>query len=513
MTINEALEALARAKAEIGGDAPLLMADGLHVVKLDVQPDPLLVGGCVYVRDLPAGGDGEEEHEAGEPVPPAPACRYPCPRCGGESAYRNVGKAHWHTCEACKVRWCPAWNLFSSWKYETAAVWEKNAADLLAYEMANAGEEDPLRAKSAAPESEGSPFSSTLSEQSHRQVRRAGPRRAAGVHPPEGPRHRRHRGPAGEGGPGFGEYLNGRRDQNREDHLVSENPLLTPPLKWHGGKSYLADRIVSLMPPHLHYVEPYFGGGQVLFARDPADRCLWWTGRTSDGRKPAGVSEVVNDLDGDLMNFYAVLKDPEQFARLRQLLDLTLFSEAEWRGACDLLAGGGGGSVERAAALFVQVRQSRSGTRKDFSSTTRTRLRRGRNDGVNAWWGAVAGLEDVHRRLKDVVVLCRPALQVIAPEDRPATLFYLDPPYVHQTRVATDAYAYEMTEHDHRQLLDALLGCKGKVMLSGYANPLYDEALTGWTRHTFDLPNHAAGGRTKRRMTEVLWCNFRAGMP
>ena len=70
---------------------------------------------------------------------------------------------------------------------------------------------------------------------------------------------------------------------------------LTPPLKWHGGKHYVAPRVIELMPPHLHYVEPYFGGGQVLFARDVADRRLWWTGLTSDGRKPDGVSEVIND--------------------------------------------------------------------------------------------------------------------------------------------------------------------------------------------------------------------------
>src|SRR5262245_593291 len=71
-----------------------------------------------------------------------------------------------------------------------------------------------------------------------------------------------------------------------------------PPLKWHGGKHYLAERIVAMMSPHLHYVEPFFGSGQVLFRRDPYDRRLWWKGKTSDGRQPAGVSEVVNDLDG-----------------------------------------------------------------------------------------------------------------------------------------------------------------------------------------------------------------------
>jgi DNA adenine methylase len=283
---------------------------------------------------------------------------------------------------------------------------------------------------------------------------------------------------------------------------------LTPPLKWHGGKHYLAKPIVALMVPHLHYVEPYFGGGQVLFARDPADRRLWWTGRTSDGRKADGVSELVNDLHGDLMNFYAVLKDPETFAQLRDRLDQTQNSQPEWEAARDLLAVESVGPVERAAALFTWCRQSLSGRMTTFAPTVRTRLRGGRNDGVNGWWTAVEGLGAVHRRLQYVRVLCRPALEVIRSEDTPATLFYLDPPYLHETRTARDVYDLEMSEADHRERLDVLRQVKGKVLLSGYPSRLYDEALAGWTRHTFDLPNNAAGGARKDRETEVVWCNF-----
>jgi DNA adenine methylase len=280
------------------------------------------------------------------------------------------------------------------------------------------------------------------------------------------------------------------------------------PLKWHGGKHYLARRVLELMPPHLHYVEPYFGGGQVLFARDPADRRHWWPGRTSDGRTADGVSELVNDLDGDLMSFYAVLKDPGAFAQLRHRLELTLFSEAEWAGARDMLDGGRGDAVERAAALFVSVRQSRQALRQGFATPVRTRLRGGRQDHVNAWWGAVDGLEDAHRRLRNVMVLCRPALEVIRSEDAAATFFYLDPPYLHETRAARDAYALEMTDADHGELLDTIRQCKGKVILSGYASDLYDAALSSWSRHEVELPNNAAGGRKKDRETEVLWCNF-----
>jgi DNA adenine methylase len=283
---------------------------------------------------------------------------------------------------------------------------------------------------------------------------------------------------------------------------------MNAPLKWHGGKVYMAGRIIERMPPHLHYVEPFFGSGQVLFARDPKDRRLWWTERTSDGRIPDGVSEVINDLHGDLMNFYAVLKDPDGFPQLERRLSLTLHSEDEWNAAQRLLAQADGDRVERAAALFTFCRQSLSGRMDTFAPTVRTRLRGGRNDGVNAWWGSIDGLEAVHRRLQDVKVLNRPALDAIQSEDTPATFFYLDPPYYHGTRTATEVYDHEMSERDHRELLDVLLACKGKVILSGYANDLYDGVLARWTREEFDLPNNAASGKTKRRMAEMLWRNF-----
>jgi DNA adenine methylase len=284
----------------------------------------------------------------------------------------------------------------------------------------------------------------------------------------------------------------------------------TPPLKWHGGKNYQAKGILALMPRHLHYVEPYFGSGQVLFARDPQDPRYWWEGETSDHRRPDGVSECINDLHRDLMNLYAVLKDPDLFDRLRRRLELTLFSQAEWEAARGLLAGPGGDDVARAAALFTLCRQSMGARMKNFTPTERSRLRGGRNGGVNAWWGAVDGLEAVHHRLRDVCILCRPALEVIAAEDTPATLFYLDPPYIHGSRTAAKVYHHEMTDAEHSELLDALAGVKGRFLLSGYPNALYDAHATrhGWHRKTVDVPNHAAGGASKRRMTEVVWANF-----
>jgi DNA adenine methylase len=158
--------------------------------------------------------------------------------------------------------------------------------------------------------------------------------------------------------------------------------------------------------------------------------------------------------------------------------------------------------------FFIDCRQSRSGMMNSFTSVTRNRLRRRMNGNTSEWLSAVDGLPNIHRRLSRVFIENMNAIELIDREDTPNTLFYCDPPYLHETRTAPDAYAHEMNESQHQELLAALVACKGKVMLSGYPSSLYDVTLRNWSRHTFELPNNAAGGETKRRMTEVLWCNF-----
>jgi DNA adenine methylase len=276
--------------------------------------------------------------------------------------------------------------------------------------------------------------------------------------------------------------------------------LLDPPLKWHGGKHYLARKIVALMPPHLHYVEPYFGGGSVLLARDPDETGLWLAPHQ-------GVSEVVNDINGRLINFWRVLKDPNAFERFRRAVEAIPLSRVEWETA-HAHDYNGKDPVADAVAFFVDCRQSRSGLMKGFTPLTRSRTRRKMNGNVSEWLTAVDGLRDVHTRLRRVCIENMPALDLIRREDTLGTLFYCDPPYLHETRESTAAYAHEMTEQDHRELLSVLRECKGKVMLSGYPSTLYDTALAGWSRHSFDLPNNAASGKQKGRETEVLWCNY-----
>ena len=102
----------------------------------------------------------------------------------------------------------------------------------------------------------------------------------------------------------------------------------------------------------------------------------------------------------------------------------------------------------------------------------------------------------------------QPALEVIRQQDGAATLFYLDPPYLHETRATTGNYQHEMAEEDHRELLAVIKQCQGKVLLSGYPDPLYDGELAGWKRADFQIDNKASGGKVKRQMTESLWMNL-----
>lgn len=269
------------------------------------------------------------------------------------------------------------------------------------------------------------------------------------------------------------------------------------PLKWHGGKAYLAKKIVALMPPHIHYVEPYFGGGAVLLTKNPE-----------------GISEVVNDLNGDLTNFWRVLQGKSSFRQFKRFVQAIPFSQVEFSDCLAnsvLSADGYGVTVHRAVTFFVRCRQSLAGRMKGFTGITKTRIRRGMNNEVSAWLTAVKGLPAVHARLKRVLIVGpKPAVEVIQTQDGKETLFYCDPPYLHETRASTSDYLHEMGKQHHRELLGVLAGIKGKFLLSGYPSKLYDNtaAKYGWYCHRFDLPNHAAGGKEKRRMIECVWCNF-----
>jgi DNA adenine methylase len=275
------------------------------------------------------------------------------------------------------------------------------------------------------------------------------------------------------------------------------------PLRYHGGKTYLAPWIVDHFPDpatYTHYCEPYFGGGSVLFARPPLTH-----------------SEVVNDLSAHLITFWRVLQRPDLFALLQQRLSVTPVAKDFFNDAHTILRQqqkenpSDHDLVELAWAFFVTNRQSWQGLGHQFVTVPR-RVRRRVNEAASAWLSAIDGLPEIHSRLLPVVIENRDALAFIRYHDTPTTFFYLDPPYLHSTREkgSTDTYPHEMTEDDHRNLLTLLSTIKGRFVLSGYPSPLYSEyaAAHSWRTAQKIQVLHSSSRKEKPIRLETLWMNF-----
>lgn len=259
--------------------------------------------------------------------------------------------------------------------------------------------------------------------------------------------------------------------------------MIRPPVLYYGAKTTVANRIVELLPLHGHYVEPYAGSLSVLLAKAPS------------------VHETVNDLDGDLMTFWKVLRDnPEEFERA---CALTPHSRAEYAAAADL---DGCTDLERARRVWVRLTQGRAGTLRA------TGWRHYCDPGVvsTSMPGYLSGyrmrMQAAAARLARVSLECQPALEIItkygAHQD---VCLYVDPPYLGSVRSGA-TYVHEMRSADeHRALLEALAGCQASVVLSGYASELYDDALPDWSR--YEIRSTTGNGGSSRDRVEVVWVN------
>jgi DNA adenine methylase len=260
---------------------------------------------------------------------------------------------------------------------------------------------------------------------------------------------------------------------------------IRPPVKWHGGKHYLAGPIVRALPSHNTYVEPFGGAASVLL------------------NKPISQVEVYNDLNESLTHLFTVIRDHGD--ELHRRLSLSPYSEVEF----EVCQEPSDDVVEQARRDYVRLRQSIGG-RGDAFSATLHRVRRGMADVVSGYLSAIdEQLPLVVERLRRVQILCQPALKVISRWDSEETTFYCDPPYAPDTRTAPRVYDFEMTISDHEQLLKVLNEVAGNVVLSGYKNELYCDRLKGWKSIETDIANHSASGKSKERRVEVLWIKKR----
>ena len=257
---------------------------------------------------------------------------------------------------------------------------------------------------------------------------------------------------------------------------------------WYGGKFSHLEWLLPLLPPARHYCEPFAGSAAVLLNRVPAP------------------IETYNDLDGEVVNFFRVLRERRE--ELIQAIGLTPFSRAEFARAI-AEAPAALDPVERARRFYVRARQVRTGLAQTASvgrwAHCTLTSRAGMAGAVSRWLGAVEQLPEISQRLLRVQFENAPAEEVIQRYDSADTLFYCDPPYPHASRGDSKAYGYEMSDAEHRRLAQVLEACKGKVAVSSYRSPLAEEIFAGWRR--LDAPAGLCHSVKKMRQ-EVLFVNY-----
>jgi DNA adenine methylase len=257
---------------------------------------------------------------------------------------------------------------------------------------------------------------------------------------------------------------------------------------WYGGKFNHLNWLLPLLPTATHYCEPFAGSGAVLLNREPSP------------------VETYNDIDGEVVNFFRVLRDRQE--ELIRSIGLTPFSREELRIAAqapteDL------SELERARRFFVCARQVRTGLAQTASAGRwahcKLTSRAGMAGAVSRWLGSVEGLSEIVQRLLRVQIENAPAIEVIQRYDSEETLFYCDPPYPHASRGDRHAYGYEMTDNDHCKLAEVLIQTKGKVALSGYHCELLDKLYKDWN-YVESTPKQCLS--VKQTRIEVLWTNY-----
>lgn len=250
-------------------------------------------------------------------------------------------------------------------------------------------------------------------------------------------------------------------------------------LNYPGAKWGMAAQIVSLMPPHRSYLEPFFGSGAVLF------------------NKPPSAIETVNDIDGDIVNFFRVLR--EQPDRLSEAISLTPYARDVFD---DAHANRGTDDFDRAYRFAIRAKMGHG-----FKTYQKTGFKtdvyaRERSYCVSCWNRLPGDLLEAAARLKQVQIENQNALDLIRKFNHDNVLIYADPPYLLETRGGKQ-YRNEMTERDHLDLLEALKQHKGPVILSGYPSEMYDRELHGW-----NVIHRKSYNQNADQRTEVIWCNF-----
>lgn len=257
------------------------------------------------------------------------------------------------------------------------------------------------------------------------------------------------------------------------------------PITWFGSKSRLATKIINNFPSHKSYVEVFGGSGSILFAKE---------------KSPI---ETYNDIDEVLYNFFLVLRDKSLATELYRQLGLTPYSRKEFEQSKEQIAITDEKSmIESARRLMIKQRQSFGAHGKAWSYS-RKDSSRGQSSTVSKFQAGIQRIQEATERLSSVQIECRPWEKILEAYDEKDALFYLDPPYVFDTRV-DGGYNVEMENHEHEKLINAILSIKGKFVLSGFEHPIYNKLEKfGCKKISFSVIAYASDNRAKRE--ECLW--------
>lgn len=263
----------------------------------------------------------------------------------------------------------------------------------------------------------------------------------------------------------------------------------SPVMRYHGAKFRLAEWVISFFPEHECYVEPFGGAAGVLM------------------QKPRSYAEVYNDLDGDIVNVFRVLQNKKMSKQLIKACVLTPFSRDEF---VDCFKPSDD-PIERARRTLFRAEAgfgtgSTTGHRTGFRNDSKRKY----SLASHIWSKYPERIANFGNRLQAVIIENRPAVDIINQTDSVDTLFYLDPPYVLDTRKINNSgrvYRHEMDNDQHVELLELILGVDGYVVLSGYDNSIYSDILKGWEKHSKKARISAGRGTGIRE--ECIWLNLR----
>lgn len=251
-------------------------------------------------------------------------------------------------------------------------------------------------------------------------------------------------------------------------------------LRYPGSKWRIAKWIISHFPEHKSYLEPFFGSGAVLLNKEPS------------------AIETVNDLSGDIVNLFKVIR--EQPGELARAIELTPHSRKEYEDAwkkkpCD--------EIEKARLFCIKSLQSQGFRCCEKTGWKIDVIGREKAYGNRHWNDLPDLIVEAARRLKEVQIENMDAINLISSFNHEGVLIYADPPYLLQTRTRKQ-YEHEMTsEEEHIRLLETLLKHKGYAVISGYENDLYNSYLQGWSKAC--IQSNAEKGLYR---IETIWMNY-----